>query len=74
MFAEEVAVVMAISSMMGRRRINDGLREVNLYQVPAGAKGSSRTIGNEEEAVGRLSNCIKEGSTGGVNDRWRKGI
>ena len=63
-FAEEVAVVTAVSRAGKRSRVAKRLRKVNLNEVPAGSKCVSGSVGNEKEAIRRgLDGSVKRSSS-----------
>jgi hypothetical protein len=70
--AEEVAIVTPIRSKVGRGI--EGLREINLEEIPTRSKSASRAVGEEEQAVGRKSNSSMESSASGMNGRDRRVI
>jgi hypothetical protein len=63
-FAEEVAVVTAVSRTGKGSRVTKRLRKVNLNEIPAGSKCVSGSVGNKKEAIRRgLDGSIKRSSS-----------
>jgi hypothetical protein len=63
MLANEVAIVTTVESAVGRGRIKEGLRKVDLDEVPAGTESASRPVGDKEETIGRGSDSGMKGSS-----------
>jgi hypothetical protein len=61
--AKEMTAGAAIRSTSGGRE--KGLGQVNLDEVPAGAKSAGRAIGDKEQPIGRSSDCVKQRGTSG---------
>ncbi len=68
--AEEMTVVAAIRSTS--RGSEKGLGQVNVDEVPAGAKSSGRALGDKEQLIGSSSDRVEQRGTGGGGgwNRW----
>ena len=60
MFIEEVAVVMSSGGTSERGGIKEGLSVVDLDKVPMGPEGTCWAVRDEEETVGRITDCSME--------------
>ena len=49
--AEEVTVIVTISTTSPGSRVTQGLKKVNLNKVSVGSKGAGRSVGNVKEAI-----------------------
>ena len=71
MFAQKMAVVPTSVSTGKRSRVEKGLRQVDLNEVPAGPESASGSVRDEKKAIWGGGDCSKKRGAGGRR-RWDK--
>ena len=71
MFAQKMTVVPTSVSTGKRSRVEKGLRQVDLNEVPAGPESASGSVRDEKKAIWGGGDCSKKRGAGGRR-RWDK--